>query len=341
MKVVIPVGDLHIGGGCKVLVQIANTLYSKGHDTEVVIPKSGTIKYDIQGRLTVVPVLSKEYIPYGDIILPNFYTTFSPAFAAWPKQCVRLSLGFEPLWVPNPQDALSTYVNQVPIISISKWLDEQIQQNTQLRSTVVNLGVDPNTFYYIPISTKYRLDASRPKVILYIARDPKAGYRFKGYEEFVECMKMVNHWYPGQFVVHMICPANELTLPDIPCKTFFPRSDQEMAGLYRSADLFVSTSWFEAFALPPLEAMACGTPVVATNSGGIMDYAVEGENAIIVPPKDPKSLATAIVALLSNPELAKTLSHGGLKQARRFTLARFQRKMTETLENLYIERRNQ
>ena len=77
-------------------------------------------------------------------------------------------------------------------------------------------------------------------------------------------------------------------------------TDQELARVYAEADLFVYTSYFEAFGLPPLEAMACGTAVVTTDCGGNRDYVRSGENCLVVPPSDIERLSAAIYYLLTN-----------------------------------------
>ena len=70
-----------------------------------------------------------------------------------------------------------------------------------------------------------------------------------------------------------------------------PRS---IIGFYRACDVFVYPSLAEGFGLPPLEAMACGTPVVVTDSGGVRDYAVDGKNCILVQPGSAQAIAGAI-----------------------------------------------
>ncbi|NRD76719.1 glycosyltransferase family 4 protein [Bacillus sp. BRMEA1] len=336
MKVVIPVGDLHVGGGCKVLVDIANTLKARGHETEIVMPQTGTVKYDVHTKLTLIPELSKEHIPYGDIILTNFYTTVAPAVEAWPKQTVRLSLGFEPYWVPDKAEAIHSYQHDMPIISISHWLDEQIFQHVNKRSKVINLGIDHTVFH--PGSETKEFDSILPKVILYIGRD-SVQYEIKGFKDFAEAMKIVKKEYSGPFIVHMISPDGVLYLDEeIPYKIFPAQDEQEMAEHYRSADVFVSSSWFEAFSLPPLEAMACGTPTVTTNSGGVLDYCEDLESAVITLPKNPKSLATGILTVLKNETLAQKLSKGGLQSSQRFTRERFLNEIIETLEKINEER---
>src|SRR5262249_43770044 len=73
---------------------------------------------------------------------------------------------------------------------------------------------------------------------------------------------------------------------------FVGRRDREMLKYYYSAaDVFVTTPWYEPFGITPVEAMACGTPVVGANVGGIKFTVRDGEAGYLVPPEDPEALA--------------------------------------------------
>jgi glycosyltransferase involved in cell wall biosynthesis len=74
----------------------------------------------------------------------------------------------------------------------------------------------------------------------------------------------------------------------------------EMPALYRSADVLAATPWYEPFGLTPLEAMACGIPVVASAVGGLTDTVVDGVTGDLVPPRDPRSLGAALRRLLGD-----------------------------------------
>jgi glycosyltransferase involved in cell wall biosynthesis len=78
--------------------------------------------------------------------------------------------------------------------------------------------------------------------------------------------------------------------------------------LLRSADLFVSTAEYDPTGMVSLEAMACGTPVVATAGGGQVDAIVDGTTGILVPPRRPTLLAQRIRQLLSHPMLLEAFS---------------------------------
>jgi glycosyltransferase involved in cell wall biosynthesis len=91
----------------------------------------------------------------------------------------------------------------------------------------------------------------------------------------------------------------------------------DLPALYRSADLVVNVPWYEPFGIVPLEAMACGVPVVASVVGGLVDSVVDGLTGALVPPRRPGLLAAAVAGLLADPELRAALGAAGARRARR------------------------
>lgn len=93
--------------------------------------------------------------------------------------------------------------------------------------------------------------------------------------------------------------------------------DQALVDQYRQADLLVHPSRYEGFGLQVAEAMRCGLPVVCTTGGSLPEIA--GDAALSVDPDDVGGMSKAIVKVLSDPELAQTMSRNGLEQAAQFT----------------------
>lgn len=91
-----------------------------------------------------------------------------------------------------------------------------------------------------------------------------------------------------------------------------------MARKYSSADIFVEGSWQAGWNNPAAEAMACGVPVVCTDIGGVKDFAFDGETALLVPPKDPRAMASAILRLAGDERLRESLAARALKHIRTF-----------------------
>ncbi len=90
----------------------------------------------------------------------------------------------------------------------------------------------------------------------------------------------------------------------------------DMPALLRSADLVVCSPWYEPFGIVPLEAMACGVPVVAAAVGGMLDTVVDSVTGALVPPRDPVALANVIGPLLESPSRRAELARAGLERVR-------------------------
>ena len=89
-----------------------------------------------------------------------------------------------------------------------------------------------------------------------------------------------------------------------------------MPRWYRSADVVVCPPWYEPFGLTPLEAMACGVPVVATAVGGLTDTVVDGLTGDLVRPRDPRALGGTIRRLLNDPMRRLAYATAALDRAR-------------------------
>ncbi len=101
----------------------------------------------------------------------------------------------------------------------------------------------------------------------------------------------------------------------------------DLPVLYNLAQIFVYPSSYEGFGFPPLEAMACGTPVITTAVSAMLDNV--GDAGLLVPPQDEEALVSALHELLENPGLREQFSSAGIRRAGEFT---WQRTAEETIQ---------
>ena len=109
----------------------------------------------------------------------------------------------------------------------------------------------------------------------------------------------------------------------------------DVLSVHKAFDLFVMSSVTEGLGSSLLDAMACGKAVVATTAGGIPEAVVHGETGLLVPPRDDKAMADAIVTLLTNHELRQQYGAAGLKRVHeRFSVDRMVRDTVAVYEEV-------
>ncbi len=96
-------------------------------------------------------------------------------------------------------------------------------------------------------------------------------------------------------------------------------SDEELPPLYRDASLFIFPSLVEGFGLACLEAMACGTPVIASDIPGVREVVIDGSTGFLVPPRNHIELAKAILKSTTESALMRKLSHNASQRAKQFS----------------------
>ncbi|MBA2451314.1 MAG: glycosyltransferase family 4 protein, partial [Chloroflexi bacterium] len=110
--------------------------------------------------------------------------------------------------------------------------------------------------------------------------------------------------------------------------------DADLVDLYHAATCLVLPSWDEGFGLPAVEAMACGTPVVASRAGALPE--VVGDAGLLVAPDRPEDWTGALRRLVSQPQLGVDLRERGLRRAAQFSWERAATEMLDLCEELVL-----
>ena len=143
---------------------------------------------------------------------------------------------------------------------------------------------------------------------------------WKGSNTFINVFKNLSREERSRIQKVVVMSHDDMSSFDMQGIEFLkPSCDSEIAQTYQSSEIFISTSWWEGFGLPPLEAMACGCAVICSDSGGVNEFARPNENCLMFSPKNESELKSLLMRLIDNENLRKTLSLQGVETAKKFT----------------------
>lgn len=317
MRVGIMVYGLARGGRSRILCQLANGLAARGHDVRVVMLKGQPVAYPLQVPVERVTQLADAQLGNFDLAIPASFGLVPTALRAGARTTVRFCTDFEPDLVYDRQSALEVYQMPLPTIAVSEPLAEQITQLSGQKTYVAQPGVDAAVFRPDPVQR-----APGGKRLAYVYRPEALGYGYKRNGDFWKATQQIKYHEPD-LQVSVLVPDGLTPDTMAPHEVVNAANDAELAAFYRRANALVVASASEGYALPALEAMACGTPVVLTDSGGVRDYATPGVNCFMGLPGDVSMLRDLILAALRRPDMSDPFAMAGLKTARDRTWERF------------------
>ena len=285
--------DLRIGfiephlrqyGGVRRVVELSNALIERGHDVTAYVPEEEPLTCDwirFHGRIRH---LADGFGDQLDVVVFNderqwwLLEHFEHAHLR-----VFYALHYSRLYgKAGSWECLRAPVDLT--MANSAWTADRIAEELGVRPPVVLGGINPDHFRPVDVRKTYEVLAAGD-------RRP-----WKGTEVILDAcqhLEVEPTFYGGKGL-----------------------RQSEMAREYSAAEVFVVGSDFEGFGQPGLEALACGVPLVTTDNGGCREYAIDGETALVVPPRDPHAMAEAIARLRTDRELARSLRAAGLELVR-------------------------
>jgi glycosyltransferase involved in cell wall biosynthesis len=343
MRISFILSSLRLSGGVRAVIEISNRLFQRGHQVSLVVP-GGTIDPDVAAMVAVGIEIKESRIRFSpginglkllglswslanavspsDVVISTHTPTTAPVFLA-----TRLLKRGQPIWyfLDYPemfaQRPIETWLMRHALswhrgaLAISEFCRQVLVQPNSHKVVInVSIGLSNPEAFQRPKSKVEREQLWHgEKPVLFLGDDRPR----KGLAEFLQAAERVCQQEPQ--AVFWIVSKKNLTIPDsIPYRLITRPTDYELAELYRTCAAFVSASWVEGFGLPPLEAMACGAPVVMTDSGGSREFAQPMENCILVPIRDPKALAEGILTVFHNAALEERFRRNGPLTAARF-----------------------
>jgi glycosyltransferase involved in cell wall biosynthesis len=336
-------------GGARVVYEHARELEARGHSVTLLVPplrmpglRSPAVAWRryLYGRLrggyldglrsyglerAVVPFDPRDPgVPEGDAVMATAWIT-AEWVAALPAHAGRkfyLIQQYE-VWSEELRNRVeATWKLPLRKIVIAGWLERLARERFGEPAWRIPNGVDPARFH-----PDGRAEGQPGTVgMLY---DPAP---WKGAEEGLEALRRVRERIPG---VSLLIFGRSRLRHELPPGVRYVRdpSQAEIPGIYRAADVFLSSSRSEGFSLATLEAMASGCALVATAVGEVPEMGRPNEEYVMVPAQDAPAMAAAIVELLVDPDRRRAVAQAGLALARRYTWGRATDRLEEILSN--------
>ena len=225
----------------------------------------------------------------------------------------------------NQKRVHETYFFPFKWIVNSTWANSKLMELTGKSGNIVVPGIDSSIYY----PRNVQKDTNH-KVIVSLGKSME----IKGVKYLFQALSKLSKRIPNiKLVLYGVEPDLKKLSP-IDTDYVISPSNEKLAELYSSADVVVTPSLYESSPSPPIEAMACGAPVVTTRYG-TEDYCYDGENSLVVPPEDSNALAEAISRILEDESLAKRLRENGIIKSGELsyhsTASNFERVLREKL----------
>lgn len=338
MRISFLLSSLWLSGGVLLVIDYANRLSQRGHDVTLVSPggaidpavytklaptvklKEGKLSLTNQIPIWRLPLYVLDLVfvtPLADVVIATHTPTTVPTLLIRLLRKTRhhawLYMDYDEMF---RERTLERWLLQhMPryfdlLMPISQPLADQARQGTRQPVVVTGSGLAragyfANSLHVMDVGTKFR--------VLYVGDNRPR----KGLSDFLAAAALAYHQLPELELVIVSKEPCTVTTP-VPYQLHIYPTDEALVALYRNCDLFISCSWGEGLGYPPLEAMACGTPVVLTDSIGVRDYARHEENCLIVPPQNPVAVASAMVRLAQDPALVQRLVAQGTETVRHY-----------------------
>jgi len=347
MKITFILPAVGICGGIRSTFELANRLQQRGHDVNVVYsltPSTAAIKrcnidhlktalrniikgtkysieneinwFDLKACLIRVPTLANRYIPSGDVIVATWWeNAYDVAAYSKDKGKKFYFIRSYETW-GGPSDLVDkSYTLPLKKIVVSSWLKSFIESKfSVLVFGPLENGVNFDLFY-----KERQFNCHYPKRVGILFRNQE----IKGMKDGLNALLMVKKKYydmiPVLFGEHpegeeakIIDKIREIEFHKLPYK-------EKLRHIYNSLDIFLYPSHLEGYAVPPMEAMACGVACVVTDVGAVREYTISGETALISRSKNVETLAKNIIELLENEQKRKAIAENGYNYIKQFT----------------------
>lgn len=279
--------------------------------------------FDIHKKIKLRVITDIHKIDNSDIVIATGIETFEPVaeLANEKGKKVYFIQDFEN-WKYSDEEVLSTYTNKTTNIVVSKWLFNIVKQKTKVDPILISNNIDTKVFFP---NGKDRI----PHSVIFHYRNST----HKGGKYAIQAILKLKGIYPDLNVAVISSQSRPSDLPEW-CDFYENIPARRVAELNNRYQVFMCTTIDEGFGLPGLEAMACGCAVVSTKYKGVLEYAIDGENALLSPVRDVEAMIDNVVKLFENEYLRFKISQNGIRTGKERALEKSAKKFEQVLENI-------
>jgi len=325
LKIVYLLPHSGITGGMKILIEQSNYLAAKGHDVLLYShsPKPDWIECKSPYYLVHPENNIYHMTPTADVVIAGYWDLVVDALQVKAPLKYHFAQGdydifkFNQLDENQKQVIDTAYTLPVKILTVSNIMIKKLNENFGRNAVLIPNAIDTKIFHA-------KKDISINKESLNILLVGSDSIDFKNHNVIIEALcKLKSMGY--QFKLKWLTQnklINDYSKKNLEVEEYIAPTQKQIGNIYRDSDIYICASLYESFALPVIEAMACGTCVITSDNGGIDDYAKDNINCLVFQRKNIDELIEKIQALFDNPELRVILAENGLKTAKKYTWAK-------------------
>lgn len=342
-------------GGIKVLIEQANNLKNRGYDVSLYshLPKPEWIEVKCKYYLVPFDRNICDFVPNADIVIAGYWDLIIDALKINAPIKLYMAQGdidifeYENLQPLFRNIALIAHSLPVKILTVSKVMQRKLKEIYDRESVIIPNAIDDNIFYpatdleheergHFSAFAKPLLTEKCPHTleILIVGNDT---LRYKGFDDIINALSNLKA-QGYDFIIKWITPTPPTKdyMANLNIDYYINPHQNELGKIYRATDILLCSSYYEAFSLPPLEAMASGVAVITSENEGVKEYAINNENCLMFEPGNIEQLTDKIKLLLNSSKLRKNLMEKGLKTSKNYTW----QDSIDILEKVIIDTKN-
>jgi GT2 family glycosyltransferase len=302
-----------VAGGCRVVAALANMFITAGIKTTVYTMHETPFvdDPDLPRLFDVIPLRALDA---ADTLIATRFDTVEATLRVRAKKrfyfVQQIETPMAKYCGATEEDVLRSYRRtEYEIITIGEHLAKQLADMGR-ESTVLDVGLYTRLY---PFRPKRRVGTFR--VLMYAA-----GADYKGAADASTIADAIRARFGMKVEVNSF--HRDMEPPTWADHHFRPKKASEVAAVYSSQDVYVYASHSDGFAMTPIEAMSCGTPVILTDFPGKDQYARDRENCLVVPFRDVNAIVDAVGGLIAHKSAQKSLRKFGRQTAEKYDWSR-------------------